>query len=70
MSHKEKIVEIGIYEHDRPCPKCGQKDIANRFIKKHDMLDDEYGSITRADKDIMRRYCRNCQYVWYELPLK
>lgn len=22
------------YNHKRPCPKCGQKDISNSFIKK------------------------------------
>lgn len=56
------------YNHDCGCSKCGQKDIANRFVQKGNSIDFWIGDTT--DVDIIRRYCRNCQYKWSELPIK
>ena len=59
------------YSHDAPCPKCGQKDIANRFVYKGDRLDNSIGGYKYgpAECDLIVRYCRNCHYRWEELPI-
>jgi len=58
------------YNHDGPCPKCGQKDIGNRFIYEGNRIDSSIGgSFEKAEYDLITRYCRNCHYRWNELPI-
>jgi len=58
------------YVHDAGCPKCGQKDISNRFVYKGNRINESIGSRFReARHDLIARYCRNCGYRWEELPI-
>lgn len=63
---------MNTYSHKRPCPKCGQKNIYNRFRDKGERIDDSIGiSEYRrefAQHDLIFRHCRNCGYEWCELP--
>ena len=62
-----KTVKLPEYHHDRLCPKCGEKDIYNSFRPKGYRLDQCFGDpFAEADQDLIRRYCRNCQYKWSE----
>ncbi len=58
------------YLHKRKCPKCGQKDIYDHFVEKGERIDDSFlDPFDTTNKDIIRRYCRNCSWKWSELPL-
>jgi len=58
------------YNHDGPCPKCGQKYIGNRFVYKGNRIDMSIGgSREEAECDLIARYCHNCGYRWEELPI-
>lgn len=58
------------YSHDRPCSKCGQHDIHNRYVKKGERIDPAIGDpFARASKPLIRRSCRNCGFKWSELPV-
>ena len=59
------------FEHNRKCPKCGQSDIVNEFVKRGDRYyrgGDTYRP--EAKRDLIHRHCRNCHYCWNEKPLK
>ena len=56
FSHqKESEVEkLPLYEHNRPCAKCGCKNVHTQYI---DYLDQ------------VKRRCVRCNYTWNERPL-
>jgi predicted nucleic-acid-binding Zn-ribbon protein len=59
------------YNHNRACPKCGQKDTVNQFHKAGEYrVRDSWGaSYQPFSQDTIVRHCRNCHYQWEELPL-
>jgi len=64
---------MNTYDHDRPCPKCGQKDIGNHYYTKGEeyrMFVDCLRPKEYASEDIIHRTCRNCSFYWNELPYK
>jgi hypothetical protein len=54
------------FKFKRKCPKCGQRDIANIFVKKGKFYlnADRHG--VAADRDLIHRYCNICRYSWDE----
>ncbi len=53
-----------VFDIELPCQKCGQKDISNRFIQKGD-----YEDYRKMASGRIKRYCRTCQFEWFEKPL-
>ena len=47
------------YNSKNGCPKCGSKDIHDKY----------YGSFYQKYDEFIERRCRNCSYYWNELPL-
>ena len=50
------------------CVKCGETDIHTLFLRKDEELVG-YPRWIAAEKDCLKRYCRNCGYWWVDAPL-
>ena len=59
------------YDSTTGCPKCGGRDVDDRF-HRHDgggPYSCGYGSFSEHDGPHIHRSCRHCGYDWCELPL-
>lgn len=66
---------------DIPCPKCGSADILRRFHARGEHIENqEYNKPPcnwtagqcyhyKADRDLIKHYCRCCTHVWVSKPL-
>ena len=63
---------MNLYNPQAECPKCGCKDINAIFRHKDEHFYDTseaYNYSHHAEKDLIERVCKNCNFTWHETPL-